>query len=49
MTKKSYMQPAWNVVVISRKINIVTTSYQTDGLGSELNFDQSGANPDQAW
>jgi len=49
MTKKSYMQPALNVVTISRRADIVTTSYQTYGLGSELNFDQSGADPDNAW
>ncbi len=48
MTKKVYMQPAMNVVVISRRTDIVTASDVTTNIYG-LSYDDNGTYLFYAW
>ena len=50
MTKKTYMQPAMTVTDVDLKVQILTSSVQTTGLGDDnLGYDKKGGNQGNAW
>ena len=50
MTKKTYMQPAMTVTDFDLKVQILTSSVQTTGLGDDnLGYDKKGGNQGNAW